>query len=221
MKIIFVDDDINLGNFISNVLETDYNYSVHFQNTTLGIIHVIEDFVPNIVILDVEIGEKNGIDTAKNIIANYPQIPILFVSSHTEEEMITKGINVGGNAYIPKPISIPILVSYIKRFTSQKQSKAFVFTSDYKLNLNTNELFYKNILVKRLSPFEKKTLELLMKNPNQIMRQNQIAEKLWGSTQKQNISSLQNTLSSLRELFKENNSIEIDTIRGVGYMLNV
>nr|WP_320120570.1 response regulator [uncultured Marinifilum sp.] len=101
MKVLFVDDDINLGNFISNVLETDYNYSVHFQNTILGIIHIIEDFAPDIVILDVEIGEKNGIDTGKNIIANYPQIPILFVSSHTEEEMITRGIDVGGNAYIP------------------------------------------------------------------------------------------------------------------------
>lgn len=221
MKVLFVDDDINLGNFISNVLETDYNYSVHFQNTILGIIHIIEDFAPDIVILDVEIGEKNGIDTAKNIIANYPQIPILFVSSHTEEEMITKGIDVGGNAYIPKPISIPILVSYIKRFTTQKQSKTFVFTSDYKLNLNTNELFYENILVKKLSPFEKNTLELLMKNPNQVISQKQIAEKLWDITQKQNISSIQNTLSSLRELFKENNSIKIDTIRGVGYVLNV
>jgi len=221
LKVIFVDDDINLGRFVSNVLETDYNYKVHFQNTTLGINHIIEDFIPDIIILDVEIGDSNGIETAEGIIISHPQIPILFVSSHNEDEFITRGIDVGGNAYIPKPLSIPVLVSYIKRYTTDKTLEQSLGISAYKLDLETGYLFYENTIIKKLSPFEKNTLELLFQNPNEIITKEQLAEKLWGnSLEKQNAASIHNTLSKLRDLFKENKSIQIDTIRGVGYIFH-
>ncbi|WP_321296067.1 response regulator transcription factor [Marinifilum fragile] len=221
LKIIFIDDDIYLGDFVSNILESEYKYKVHFQNTTIGINPIIEGFAPNIIILDVEIGDQNGIETAKDILAKHPYIPILFVSSHSEEDFITRGIDVGGNAYISKPLSIPILVSYIKRFATNKTIEQSLIISDYKLDLETNNLFYENKLLKKLSPFEKNALEILMQNPNQIVRKEQFADKFWGhSLKKQNIASIHNTLSKLRDLLSENQSIKIDTVRGVGYILH-
>ncbi len=220
LKVIFVDDDIHLGDFVSNILESDYNYKVHFQNTTIGINPIIEGFAPDIIILDVEIGDQNGIETAKDILTKHPQIPILFVSSHCEEEFITRGIDIGGNAYISKPLSIPILVSYIKRFSSNKAIEQSLKISDYRLELETNNLYFENRLLKKLSPFEKNALEILIQNPNQIVSKEQLAEKLWGhSLEKRNIASIQNTLSKLRDLLQENKSIKIDTVRGVGYIL--
>lgn len=222
LKVIFVDDDIYLGDFVSNILESDYNYKVHFQNTTIGINPIIKDFAPDIIILDVEIGDQNGIETAKDILTRHPQIPILFVSSHSEEEFITRGIDVGGNAYIPKPLSISILVSYIKRFTTNKTIERSLIISDYKLELESNNLYFKNRLLKKLSPFEKNALEILIQNPNQIVSKEQLAEKLWGhSLEKRNIASIQNILSKLRDLLSQNKSIKIDTVRGVGYLLIV
>ncbi len=227
LKILFVDDDINLGGFVSTVLETDYNYHVHFQNTLIGIDTIIQTLEPDIIILDVEIGEENGIDKAKEIVAKHPQIPIIFVSSHTEDDFITRGINTGGNAYLPKPLSIPVLVSYIQHFTTntqqqqqQQQQQQVIEISNYQLNLLTNELSYQRLLIKKLSPFEKNTLELLMQHPNEEITKEQLAEKLWRhSLEKQNIASLNNILSKLRDLFKDNSSLRIDTIRGLGYIL--
>ncbi|WP_421920345.1 response regulator transcription factor [Marinifilum sp.] len=222
LKVIFVDDDTNLGNFVSNILETDYNYKVHFQNTILGINHIIDDFIPDIIILDVEIGNDDGIALAKDIIANNPNIQIIFVSSHTEEEMITKGIDVGGNAYIAKPFSIPILVSYIRRFTTNKPIEQSLKISDYRLDLETNNFYFENRLLKKLSPFEKNALEILIQNSNQVVSKELLAEKLWShSLEKRNIASIQNTLSKLRNLLQENPSVRINTIRGVGYLLVV
>lgn len=224
LKILFVDDDINLGGFVSNVLETDYNYRVHFQNTLIGINIIIQTLEPDIIILDVEIGEENGIDKAKDIVAKHPLIPIIFVSSHTEDDFITRGINTGGNAYLPKPLSIPVLVSYIQRFTTntqQQQQQQVIEISHYQLNLITNKFSYKRQLVKKLSPFEKNTLELLMQHPNKVVTKEQFAEKLWGhSLETQNIASLNNTLSKLRDLFKNDSSLKINTLRGIGYILN-
>lgn len=222
LKVLFVDDDINLGGLVSTVLETDYNYRVHFQNTLLGIDTIIQTFEPDIIILDVEIGDENGIDKAKGIVAKYPQIPILFISSHTEDSFITRGINIGGNAYIPKPLSIPVLISYIQRFTTntQQQQQPVIEISNYQLNILTSEFFHKKQLVKKLSPFEKKALELLMQHPNEMVSKEQLAEKLWGhSLKKEKIASLNNTLSKLRDLFKDNSSLKIDTLRSLGYIL--
>ncbi|MDM8159376.1 response regulator transcription factor [Labilibaculum sp. K2S] len=220
LKVLFVDDDLNLGSFVTTILETDYNYKVHFQNTLLGIDSIVQTLAPNIIIFDVEIGKENGMDKAQDIIAKHPHIPLLFVSSHTEDDFIIRGINIGGNAYIPKPLSIPVLVSYIQRFTTNKQGQ-FLSVSGYQLDLQTNDLFHENNLLKKLSPFEKNALELLMENPNKIVSKDQLFEKLWEhSLVPENNASLHNTLSKLRDLFKDQKVLQIDTVRGVGYVLN-
>jgi len=221
LRVLFVDDDINLGNLVSTSLEADYAYRVHFQNTLLGVDTVIETLKPDIIILDVEIGEDNGIEKARNIVAEHPQIPLLFVSSHTEDDFVTQGISIGGDAYIPKPLSIPVLVSYIQRFTSKANQQQIIEVANYQLNLLTNKVSYKKKLIKKLSPFEKNALELLMQHPNEIVTKEQLAKKLWGhSLETQNMASLNNTLSKLRNLFKDHFSPKIGTVRGVGYILH-
>ncbi|PKQ68163.1 hypothetical protein BZG01_05295 [Labilibaculum manganireducens] len=221
LKVLFVDDDLNLGSFVTTILETDYNYKVHFQNTLLGIDTIVQTLMPDIIIMDVEIGKENGMDKAQDIIAKYPQIPLLFVSSHTEDDFITKGINIGGNAYIPKPLSIPVLVSYIQRFALKTSLPQIIELAGYQLNLSTNKFFYKKQLIKKLSPFEKSALAVLMEHPNETVTKEQLAEKLWNhSLETNNSASLNNILSKLRDLFKDNSSLKIRNIRGVGYMMN-
>ncbi|PKQ60720.1 hypothetical protein BZG02_18455 [Labilibaculum filiforme] len=221
LKVLFVDDDINLGSFVTTILETEYNYKVHFQNTLLGIDSIVQTLMPDIIILDVEIGATNGIEKARDIVTRHPQIPLLFVSSHTEAEFITKGISIGGSAYIPKPLSIPVLVSYIQRFVSKSNPSQIIKLAGCQLNLLSGELFYENELIKKLSPFEKNALAVLMEHPNKIVTKEQLAEKLWNhSLVPENNASLNNTLSKLRDLFKDQKVLQIDTVRGVGYVLN-
>jgi DNA-binding response OmpR family regulator len=221
LKVIFIDDDTFLADLVKSALESEYNYKVHIQNTVIGIMASITEFKPDIIVLDVEIGDENGIETAKRILDKHPRIPILFVSSHTAEEFITRGIDVGGNAYIPKPLSISVLASYIRRFTSSDEPAPLI-VADYKLNLHTNELYCKNTLLKKLSHFEKTALELLMQNEQRVICKEQLVEKLWDgkSSEKENTASLHNTISKLRDLLKENQSVKIETVRGVGYILN-
>ncbi|MCT4603955.1 MAG: winged helix-turn-helix domain-containing protein, partial [Marinifilum sp.] len=135
-------------------------------------------------------------------------------------KFITRGIDVGGNAYIPKPLSITVLVSYIKRYASNKQKEEFLIVSDYKLNLITNDLLYKTKLLRKLSPSEKSALELLMRNVNEVVSKKQLTRQLWGHPlEKENTASLNNILSKLRALLKEDQSVKIDTVRGIGYRL--
>ena len=94
LKVLFVDDDTDLGNIINIGLAT-LGYRVHFQNSLLAINEVIDQFSPSIIVLDVEIGDDNGIEKAREITQKFPSIPILFVSSHTDISYITEGLEVG------------------------------------------------------------------------------------------------------------------------------
>lgn len=76
-------------------------------------------------------------------------------------------------------------------------------------------------MIKKLSPFEKNALELLIQNTNEVVSKEQFAKKLWGqSLETHNTASLNNILSKLRDLLGDYSLLRIDTIRGVGYILN-
>lgn len=220
LKVLFIDDDIELGNLVSTVLQSEYNFIVHFQNTMVGLEHMIYSFDPDIIILDVEVGKDNGIEKAKEIISQYPNTPIIFVSAHTEDNLINEGISIGGNAYLAKPLTISILASYINRFTIFAGRDKIIKIVNYDLNLTKSKLFHNGELIKELSPFESKALELFMRYPFKTITHEQISQKLWGhSLMESKTASIHNIVSKLRDLFKTFNSVQINTVRGVGYML--
>lgn len=89
LKVLFVDDDTDLGHII-NIGLAKLGYRVHFQNSLLAVDEVIAQFSPSIIVLDVEIGDENGIEKAREITHKFPSIPILFASSHTDISYITE-----------------------------------------------------------------------------------------------------------------------------------
>src|SRR5690554_2797995 len=112
LKVLFVDDDLEFGQIITLGL-TRLGHKVHFQTSLAGIDEAIVQFAPAMIVLDVEIGEDNGIDKAKELLSLFPSIPILFVSSHTDVSFVTKGIAAGGVNYLKKPFDIRELDAYI------------------------------------------------------------------------------------------------------------
>ena len=81
VKVIVLDDDILLGNMIVSFLKEERMEAV-FQSSLYGAIDAILSFEPDIIVLDVEMGEGNGIDFASEIQSRGITIPILFMSSH-------------------------------------------------------------------------------------------------------------------------------------------
>lgn len=220
-KVLLVDDDTDLGNLISMVLKAD-GYIVHYQNSLAGIEGIIQEFKPSIVVLDVEVGEDDGIEKAKEIIQTHPSLPILFISSHTDMDSVRRGIGSGGVHYFRKPFDMQELKIYIDRFTHPEREKAtFAEIGDYSLNLNTRELFYKHNLVKQLSPLEYHLLRLLLQSKNEVVSNETLSEKIWNKKYPETEASINNLVSKLRKLFKVDQDVEIQNVKGIGYRLNI
>lgn len=221
IKIIMVDDDLEFGQIHGKML-TRLGYKVHFQTSLAGIEEAIRVFSPSIIVLDVEIGEENGIKKAKELIAIYPEIPILFVSSHHDIDYLTEGIVAGGVHYLKKPFDIKELDVYIKRFANKRSVTKDTPIGNYLLRSDTRQLFYEGVLLGKLQPLEKNLLVILWKNKNRPVSIELFATEIWGEKHAFEIGpSIQNTISKLRKLLNKDEQVQIYTIKGEGYQLTI
>lgn len=220
-KIILVDDDIDLGDLISSSLISE-GYEVHFQSSLAGIESIIEAFNPSILILDVEIGEDDGVTRAKNILQEFPSLPILFISSHTEAPDVARGVTVGGVGYIRKPFDMEELKAYIKRFALRiKTNGRITKIGHYTLNRQTRELHLRGVLMKQLSRLEFDVLQLLLANANDIVVYESLSKKIWNKKHSEVEHTLNNVISKLRKALHHTDAVDIQTIKDVGYKLRV
>lgn len=216
IKVLFVDDDVALGNIVMMALNAS-GYEAHYQTSLTAIKSIIQELRPDIIILDVEIGKKNGIDATPEIKAIVPETPILFVSSHVNSSEVVKALNAGGIAYLKKPFEIEELLAYIQRHSASFHPKG-IQARCFTLNTEENLLMKKDEVINKLSLFECKLLRLLALNMNQPVTREQIERELWedgyGSEQ-----SLNNYIAKLRKYLSEDNQLELVTIPKIGYKL--
>lgn len=218
-KVILVDDDTHLGNLISMELTAD-GYKVHYQNSLTGIKGIIESFEPSILVLDVEIGEDDGITSATDILKTYPSMPILFISSHTDIDSIKRGVRSGGMGYIRKPFDMEELKIYIERFALIEEDETFINEiGSYYLNIETHDLLRNDTFIRQLSPLEFNMLQLLMQNRNNMVSYEEISAKVWNKEYPKTEASMNNLISKLRKLLEDDSNICIQTVKNVGYKL--
>jgi DNA-binding response OmpR family regulator len=192
---------------------------VHFQNSLAGIKNIIEEFKPSILVLDVEIGEEEGITSARDIFQIYPSLPVLFISSHIDTESVTRGVSTGGVGYIRKPFDMEELKAYIDRFAHPKEDHTVIQMSRcYSLNVTTRELFYKTTPVKQLSMHEFSALWLFAQNKKNVVSYETLSEKVWGKEYTETEASMNNLISRLRKLLENDPDVQIRTLKNRGYM---
>lgn len=216
IKVLFVDDDMSLGAIVTLALEAS-GFEAHYQTSLAGVNSVVKELNPNIIVLDVEIGTKNGIDVVPEIQAVAPKTPILFVSSHLEREYMDRALGLGAVNYLKKPFEIEDLIAYIRRFAVPFHSKGLEIGM-FHLKVEDNLLMKGEEIVKKLSGFECKLLRLLALNRNEVVTRERIEQELWEGTSGSE-HSLNNYIVKLRKYIAGDKQLELLTVPKVGYKL--
>lgn len=218
ISVLFVDDDIALGNIVTLALE-DSGYEVHYQTSLAGIKTVAKEICPDVIVLDVEIGAKNGIEVMPELKSIVPEAPILIVSSHVGSENVTKALAEGAVTYLKKPFEIAELVAYINRFANPFRSKGLEIGM-FHLRAEENLLMKGETVVRKLSAFECKLLKLLALNMDKAVTREEIVQELWeGAFIESAEQSLNNYVTKLRRYLSEDEHLKLVTIPKVGYKL--
>lgn len=216
--ILIIEDDKLLNKGVSFALQNE-GYNVLSAYNSREAERMFNNKI-DLIILDINLPDKSGIDICKLIRKNN-SMPIVFLTAKDTEEDIVKGFKVGGDDYITKPFSLPVLKERIKVLLKQGKSENNIyFFKELKFDFQKLCLL-KNDMEIPITRIEVKLLELFIKNKGKVLTRDQILEKIWdidGDFIEEN--TLNVNIRRLRTKIEDDpsNPIIIKTIFGIGYM---
>lgn len=220
VKILYVEDEPFLGRIVKESLEVrDFEVRMVADGKFVG--SVFEEFKPDICVLDIMLPNKDGYSIAQDIRKSSAGIPIIFVTAKTQTEDLLKGFEVGGNDYLRKPFSMEELIVRVNNLLLLTQKlaaspKENVALGEYEFVPQRYELRRKGN-VKKLSHREAMLLQILSENQNKNIDRKTMLLRVWGDDSFFNSRNLDVYITKLRDYLREDSSIEIITIKGVGY----
>ena len=216
IKVLFINSDMLFCNIITNALQAK-SYDVNCQHSTTGLSEIIRAFSPDIILLDTQIGNEDGIATIPNIQLIVPNIPIIFVSLHNKSHEVQRALQQGAIIYLTRPLDTEILIAHIERHARPYPYDTIAIGS-LTMNLHTRILNKGSIKIKKLSKLEFELLKMLYENRNQLV----LSETLRMTGKDTSISehTLYNYIRKLREILSKDNSISLTT-QSNGYELQI
>jgi two-component system response regulator VicR len=221
--LFYVEDDESLSFVTRDNLELE-GYQVTYCEDGQKAIDLIKTENFDLCILDVMLPGVDGFTIAEEIRKRNKQVPILFLTAKSLKEDRIRGLRLGADDYITKPFSIEELILKIEIFLKRSQivvkeeSHLFQigdFTFDHK------NLQLKNESIKRqLTQKEADLLKYFIENKNVVLKRSDILETLWGEDDYFLGRSLDVFISRLRKYLKEDETLKIENIHGVGFRFN-
>jgi DNA-binding response OmpR family regulator len=220
IKILYVEDEPFLGRIVKESLESR-DFEVVMVNDGKLAQAAFEKNKPDICVLDIMLPSKDGYSIAKDIRLVNPGTPIIFVTAKNQTEDVLKGFEVGGNDYLRKPFSMEELIVRVTNLLhlTQRSVKSIsenIVLGKYEFNSMRYELKLGKE-VRKLSHREATLLQVLSESKNATVQRKEILMKLWGDDSFFNSRNLDVYVTKLRDYLKDDPSIEIITIKGVGY----
>jgi DNA-binding response OmpR family regulator len=225
VKILLVEDDLNLGLIISDHLKSD-GYAVSLCNNGVEAMQRFNEDKFHLCIFDVMLPRKDGFTLTRDIRKTNSEIPILFLSARGMTEDKVEGFNAGGDDYLSKPFSIEELQLRIKALLKRVNIKVdekeqtnyllgiFVFDTE-------NQTLVSNDQVKTLTKKEVQILKILFKYKNQVVSREVILNAVWGQNDYFIGRSLDVFITKLRKYLREDPKILISNIHGVGFKFEI
>ncbi len=220
IKVLIVEDDIDLGNLLKQYLELN-GFRAHRVYNGIEAREELKRESYDILIIDVMMPKEDGFTLAEKLVLAYPQLPFLFVTARKLKEDIMQGLKLGADDYILKPFDADELIQRVKNILKRTQVIASSAEEIIQIGIYTFEP--KNLMLtsfkeqKLLTEKESQLLHYLYQHQNHLIKRNEILNHLWKESDFFNGRSMDVFISRLRKYLSEDKNIVIESIRGVGF----
>jgi len=222
-KILLVEDDPNLGSILSEYLVLK-NFNVDLCNDGEAGFESFKTNSYDLCLLDIMMPKKDGFTLAKEIRSINKSIPIIFLTAKSMQNDKIDGLKLGADDYITKPFNTEELLLRINAILRRSSNvngfkKGSNFNlGKYSFNYEKRELIYKRSILS-LTSKETELLRLLCENKNSLLRRDLALVQIWSEDTYFTSRSMDVYITKLRNYLKNDKSIQIENVHGVGFKL--
>lgn len=224
MKILLVEDELSLGDYIKKGL-SEAGFIVEHQTTGLGGYHALmtEDF--NVVIMDVMLPDVSGFELVRNYRAAGKLTPVLFLTAKDDLSDRVKGIEIGGDDYLTKPFAFAELLVRIKNLLRRVNQTDYANTvlqiADLKMDIAKRTVTRGEQIIK-LTAKEFALLQFFLERQGEVLPRFVIASQVWDINFDSDTNVIDVAIRRLRIKIDDDFDTKlIHTVRGMGYRLDI
>ncbi|MFM6929393.1 MAG: response regulator transcription factor [Bdellovibrio sp.] len=214
-KILLVEDDLSLGETLTERLRKDYEVSWGKSLAEAwALFSKNKDF--DLVLLDVGLPDGSGFELAAKMKQVSPVL-FLFLTAQADAESRLKGFELGAEEYIPKPFHLKELLIRVKHVLAahaplrEVQLKTCVISfTNMSVRKDSGQIEYPAVT-------DMKILQLLIDKAPRVLSRDEIMNEIWGVDKNPSHRTIDNTIVRLRHLLGEDGDKCIRSVRGVGY----
>ena len=220
MKILVIDDDTPLADFIRQALKEE-GYAVDLarncaEGKLLGMVYPYDALV-----LDVNLPDGTGFDVLEELRRKGNAVPVLMLTSRDAKEDVVRGLDVGADDYLIKPFVIAELKARVRALVRRggAQRTETVTFADLVLDRLTHTI-RRDDKALRLTPKEYALLEFFLLNPERVVTRTELLEKVWDLHFDPGSNVVDTHVARLRgKLERYGVKANLATVRGTGFIL--
>lgn len=220
MKVLVIEDDPTVGEFVKRGLE-EQRWQVDLVANGLEGERLAVSQPYDLVVLDMRLPGKNGLDVLRTLRSRGFERPILVLTAQDAVDAKVETLRAGADDYVTKPFAFEELLARVEALGRRPRALAspLLRVADLELDQGTREVRRAGELIE-LTPKEYAVLEYLMRHNGRVMSRTLITEYAWGYHFDPGTNIVDVVINHLRKKIDAKHDKKlISTVRGVGYMI--
>lgn len=217
MKILITEDQVDTGQLLKNKLEAD-KHTVDWLTDGASAELAAMNAPYDVIIMDINLPRKNGIDVIKSLRKQQIYTPILILTANNKDQDCVNGLASGADDYLAKPFEYAVLyhrLNALVRRETRNYSQVLIHR-DLELDPQKHTVKFKGNIC-HLPLHEYKLLKVLMETPDRPISRERLHETLYDWDDEVVSNVMEVNIHNIRRLFGKD---YIRTIRGIGYQIN-
>ncbi|NBA86796.1 response regulator [Emticicia sp. CRIBPO] len=221
-EILVIDDEPQIRKLLEIILESN-DYKITQAETAREGIILAASHPPDLILLDIGLPDKSGLEVLKEIKTWYSKA-VIILSVQDDEESIIQALDLGAADYLTKPFRTGELLARIRSVIRRNQTGSIESVLDFdNLQIDLiNRIVKKNDEILKLTSTEFNLLALFSKNAGKVLTHRYILKQIWGVGYQEETQYLRVFVAQIRKKIEDNPNqpLHIVTESGVGYRFN-
>ncbi len=222
IKLLYAEDNSELRSIMKSLIESEVKELYIVKNGEEAY-ELYKTKKPDILLLDINMPIMNGLEIAKKVRISDHNTRIIMLTAYSDVEYLLQATELKLTKYLVKPIvgnqlfeALNLATEELSNFTVQNK-KQLKLDDEYTWNFTETTLFY-NLQEVRLTPKEKKIINILFSNINLTITYDTLLTSVWDDFEQCSIDTLKTMMKNIRKKLPENT---IQNVYGIGYKVMI